>query len=170
MALNADPLASGRLLATLFQGVEPRLWQDLVEAGALPAEREGPVRSEWECLALDACLRGLVAAGGFGERTAQAVDEFHAAVLAGWAAEEPGQALAPRRERLAARYAEYGRVARDLEAAGAARVSAALGGSAAAHACVPAPPPAELARLLATMHEALVEGAIAALRLPEAGA
>lgn len=159
-----EPGASGRLLATLFLGVEPRLWSDLHETGAVPDGLEESVRSEWECLALDACLRGLVAAGGFGERTAEAVDEFHTAVLEGWTAAGPPEALAPRRERLAARYEEFGRLARELRAAGAAQVSATLGGAAAAHACAPAEPPAGLVTLLAAMHEAVVEGAVAMLR------
>lgn len=169
MALNADPAASGRLLAALFRGAESRLWGDLEETGTVPAGREAALRAEWECLALDACLRGMVAAGGFGEGTARAVDEFHVAVLEGWAAGGPDAELAARRERLTARYEEYGRLARDLEAAGAARVSATLGASAAAHACAPGEVPREVAALLAAMHEALVEGAVAALRPPGDG-
>jgi hypothetical protein len=161
VALKDDPAASGRLLATMFQGVEPRLWAELAEALALPAGREEAARAEWECLALDACLRGLVAAGGFGERTAQAVDAFHTAVLEAWGAD--AAALPARRERLRARYEEYGRIARELEAKGAARVSAMLGATAAAHACAPEAAPEALGALLATMHESLVEGAAAAL-------
>jgi hypothetical protein len=167
MALKDDPVASGRLLASLFQGVEPRLWTDLTDTGAVPAGAETAARAEWECLALDACLRGLVAAGGFGERTVEAVDEFHAAVLAGWAGEAGAGDLDERRSRLTARYEEYGRIARELESKGAARVSAMLGATAAAHACSPGAPPESLAALLAAMHEALVEGAMAALRLPD---
>jgi hypothetical protein len=168
VTLRADPAESGRLLAALFEGVEPRLWADLSEAGVAPAGGETAARAEWECLALDACLRGLVAAGGFGERTAQAVDAFHESLLEIWTAD--GAPLAPRRERLTARYEEYGRLARELEAKGAARVSAVLGATAAAHACAPAAPPEALAALLAAMHEALVEGAIATLRSPGGGA
>lgn len=160
----------GRRLAEFFRGVEPRLWNDLAESGAVPAGREADARAEWECLALDACLRGLVAAGGFGEPTVRAVDEFHAAVLEGWAAGAPVAGLAARRERLTARYEEYGRLARDLEAAGAACVSSALGASAAAHACAPAAAPDGLARLFAALHESLAEGAAAFLREPAAGA
>lgn len=161
MALRSDPDASGRLLAAFFQEVEPRLWTDLAEAGAVPDGLEPAARAEWECLALDACLRGLVAAGGFGEHTAQAVDAFHAAVLEGWGADT--LPLPERRERLRERYEEYGRIARELESKGAARVSAMLGETAAAHACAPAAAPEALSTLLAAMHEALVEGAAAAL-------
>ena len=161
MSLRDDPAASGRLLAMLFAGVEPRLWADLVETGRVPAERTDAARAEWECLALDACLRGLVAAGGFGERTAEAVDAFHTAVLEQWSG--AGTPLAPRRERLTARYEEYGALARGLEAAGAARVSATLGATAAAHACAPGAAPEELATFLGAMHEAITEGALAAL-------
>lgn len=155
---------NGRRLAAFFRTAAPRLWNDLAESGALPGGRERESRAEWECLALDACLRGLVAAGGFGDRTVLAVEEFHAAVLEGWAAEVTAQALATRRERLTARYEQYGRIARDLEAAGAARVSAELGRAAAAHACAPLEAPAALASLLAAMHESLAEGAAALLR------
>lgn len=163
MPLPGDPVAAGRLLAALFQGVEPRLWSDLEETGAVPPGLEDSVRPEWECLALDACLRGLVASAGFGELTAGAVDAFHAAVLEVWAREVDELALAARRARLAARYEEYGARARGLESAGTARVSAVLGEAAAAHAFAPEPAPEALARLLAAMHEAVHEGAIAAL-------
>lgn len=161
---ESDPATRGLRLAAFFRATEARLWSDLAESGAVPAGRDARVRAEWECLALDACLRGLVAAGGFGDATARAVDAFHAAVLEGWAAGGPPEALAPRRERLAARYEENGRTARALEAAGAARVSAALGASAAGHACAPGDAPPSLAGLLAAMHESLAEGAAAFLR------
>lgn len=166
MSLRDDPAASGRLLAMLFAGVEPRLWADLAETGRVPAAHADAARAEWECLALDACLRGLVAAGGFGERTAEAVDAFHTAVLEGWSA--AGAPVAPRRERLTARYEEYGALARGLEAKGAARVSATLGEAAATHACAPESPPAELAAFFGAMHEAITEGAAAALSPDEA--
>lgn len=161
MPLSDDPEASGRRLAMFFAAVEPRLWADVGETGAVPAGGEPAARAEWECLALDACLRGLVAAGGFGERTAQAVDAFHTAVLERWTAE--GAPLDARRERLRARYEEYGRIARELESKGAARVSATLGATAAAHACGAAPSNEALGALFAAMHESLVEGAAAAL-------
>jgi len=161
---------NGRRLAAFFRSAGPRLWSDLAESGAVPEGLEREARAEWECLALDACLRGLVAVGGFGERTVRAVDEFHAAVLEGWAAEVAALALAARRERLTARYEEYGRIARDLEAAGAARVSAELGRVAAAHACAPGEPPEALAALLAAMHESLAEGAASLLHEAAEGA
>jgi hypothetical protein len=159
-----QPAAHGRRLAAFFRAAEPRLWRDLAESGAVPGGREREARAEWECLALDACLRGLVAAGDFRDHTAHEVDEFHAAVLEGWAAGGSVESLAVRRERLTARYEEYGRLARGLEAAGAARVSATLGESAATHACAPAAAPAALASVFATMHESLAEGAAAMLR------
>lgn len=156
--------AAGRRLAAFCRTAEARLWRDLAESGAVPAGRESRARAEWECLALEACLRGLVAAGGFGDRTAREVDEFHAAVLEGWAAEGTVEALAARRERLTARYEEYGRLARGLQAAGAARVSAAIGAAAAAHASGAGPAPAALAETFAALHESLAEGAVAVLR------
>lgn len=165
-----EPAANGLRLADFFRGAEPRLWGDLADSGAVPAGLGGPARAEWECLALDACLRGLVAAGGFGDATARAVDGFHAALLEGWAAGAPVAALAARRERLTARYEEYGRIARDLEASGAARVSAAIGAAAAAHACAPAAAPDALAAVFAALHESLAEGAAAFLRDADARA
>lgn len=170
MTTNPAPRALGRPLAAFFLAAEPRLWRDLAETGAVPAGREAGARSEWECLALDACLRGLVAAGDFRDRTAAEVDEFHAAVLEAWAAQGTAGALAARRERLTARYEEYGRIARNLEAAGASRVSASLGEAPAAHACAGDPAPAALASVLAAMHESLAEGAAALLGEPEARA
>jgi hypothetical protein len=169
MSVKADPGEAGRRLGDFFLGVEARLWRDLRETGTVPGGADARVRAEWECLALDACLRGLVAAGGFGDHTVRAVDAFHAAVLEAWAAGAPEPTLAARRERLTARYEEYGRLARDLEAKGAALVSARLGETAAAHACSPGPAAADLAALLGAMHEALVEGAFAALDSPRAG-
>lgn len=170
MTTHPEPAGHGRRLAAFFHAAEPRLWRDLAESGAVPGDRESGARAEWECLALDACLRGLVAAGDFRDRTAEEVDEFHAAVLEGWAASSPVESLAARRERLTARYEEYGRLARGLEAAGAARVSATLGEAAAGHACAPAPPPAALATVFAAMHESLAEGAATMLREGAKGA
>ena len=164
MTTHPEPAAHGRRLAAFFRAAEPRLWRDLAESGAVPADHEREARAEWECLALDACLRGLVAAGDFRDRTAEEVDEFHAAVLEDWAARGPVDSLAARRERLTARYEEYGRLARGLEAAGASRVSATLGETAATHACAPAAAPAALASVFAAMHESLAEGAATMLR------
>lgn len=163
MDLERDPAAGGRLLAAFFAGVESRLWKDLVDTGTVPPGAERAARVEWECLALDACLRGLVAAGGFGGRTADAVDAFHADVLAGWSASGGESALATRRERLAARYEAYGVLARAHDGAPPARVSEVLAGAAAGHACAPAAPPEPFVRVLAAMHEAVTEGAMAAL-------
>ncbi len=163
---DPDRAARGPRLAAFFLAAEPRLWGDLAESGTVPVGLEAQVRAEWECLALDACLRGLVAAGDFRDRTAADVDEFHTALLEAWSEAGDGAALAERRDRLRARYEEYGAIARNLESAGAARVSSSLGGAAAAHACAPAPP--ALAAVFAAMHESLAEGAAAWLREPDA--
>ncbi len=151
--------ADARRLAGFFRGAEARLWADLAESGAVPAGRGAAARAEWECVALHACLRGLVAAGGFGERTADAVDAFHAAVLGAWSGESGAEAPAARRARLLARYEEYGALARGLEASGAGRVAAAIVAAAAARAGAGEP----LAGHFAALHESLAEGAAAFL-------
>jgi len=161
----ADPAARGRALAAFFFAVEPALWGDLEESGRLPGSATPTARREWECFALYACVRGLVAAGGFNTETAAAVDHLHDAVVARWAveADEP-EPLAARRERVADRYAEYGRIGQELESRGAHLVTARLGEAAAAHLCAPLGPPEGLAAMVGELHEALAEGAAEAVR------
>jgi len=151
--------ADARRLAGFFRGAEARLWTDLAESGAVPAGGGAAARAEWECVALHACLRGLVAAVGFGDRAAEAVDAFHAAVLEGWPGDAGAEDPAVRRARLLARYEEYGALARGAEAAGAAGVPAAIGAAAARHAGAGA----ALAGHFAALHESLAEGAAAFL-------
>lgn len=151
----ADPLQRAEALAELFLAVEPSLWRDLAESGVLP-ERDGErERLEWRCLALYACVRGLVAAGGFNTETAAAVDHLHARLTPDWPAKE--------RALLAERYTEYGRIGQELEHAGAHRVTARLGEACAAHLADGAATVA-LAELLGALHESLAEGAAEAVR------
>lgn len=168
----ADPAARGQALADFHFGVAPALYSDLVESGMVPESVNATrARLEWDCLALYACVRGLVAAGGFNTETAASVDSLHAAVLERWAADSsPSEPIEARRARVAERYAEYGRIGQELEASGAALVTARLGEACAAHVTAPDVPPAALGETLGALHEALVEGATEAVRRGRAAA
>jgi len=161
----ADPIRRGQALAELYFTLEPRLYADLEEAGVLP-ERNDPfaaarVRAEWACFALYACVRGLIAAGGFNRETAGAVDALHATVTDAWA----GQGSMPgARERVAERYAEYGTIGQTGGASAAATVGRRLGAAAARHMCAGALPPEGLAEMAGALHESLAEGAAEAVR------
>src|SRR5262249_37181185 len=76
----SDPAERGRALAEFAQAVIPRLWSDLESSGVLP-DSGRDARDEWTCFALYACVRGLVAAGGFNRETAAAIDTMHTTVL-----------------------------------------------------------------------------------------
>ncbi len=155
----------GRALAAFHHDVEPALWADLEQSGALAGAPADQARAEWECLALHACVRGIVAGGGFADATADAVDAMHERVLERWAAEAATPAdLAARRERLANRYAEYGRLGQEREAEGPEGVAVALGLAAAAHVFAPADAPAAAAATLADLHAAMTEGAAEVVR------
>jgi hypothetical protein len=167
-----DPERRGHALAMFFQAVEPRLFADLTEAGVVPlagdAAQAEHARGEWECFALYACVRGLVAAGGFNRETAAAIDALHEHVLAGWVRQAPAPGgFEARRDRIAERYAEYGGIGQAGGAAGAATVSRRLGEAAARHIARRDPPPAELAELVGALHETLAEGAAEAVRRAE---
>jgi len=159
-----DPARRGRALAEFHRQVSPRLFRDLEESGALPAGADGGARerawAEWECFALYACVRGLVAAGGFGRATAASIEAFHDEVLSRGAlapAEDP--ASVSRRSLLSERYGEYGAIGQAGGKAGASTVSRRLGEAAARH-MVPGAPPAEaLVELVSSLHEAMAEGA-----------
>jgi len=161
----ADPTRRGQALAALYFTLEPRLYADLEEAGVLPARltpaEAERVRAEWACFALYACVRGLIAAGGFNRETAGAVDALHAAVTDAWR----DRALAPgARERVAERYAEYGTIGQTGGAKAAATVSRRLGEAAARHMCAGAAPHEALAEMAGALHESLAEGAAEAVR------
>jgi len=162
----ADPRRRGESLAEFALGALGRLWHDVAESAALDP-RSPSHRAEWDCFALYACVRGLVAAGGFNRETAAAVDAFHERVLAAWAA-EAGDADDPRRAIAARRYAEYGAIGQEGGAAGAASVTRRLGEACARHLRA-AGGPAELAgdglaELVGAVHEILAEGAAEAVR------
>lgn len=158
----SDPVRRGQVLAELFLRLGPRLFEEIMEAGALPHDRAdaalATARAEWDCFALYACVRGLVAAGGFNRETAAAIDALHQRVL------EPGagaiKALASER------YGEYGAIGQEGGQAGAASVERRLGEAAARHMVAGEPAPA-LIELVGALHEALAEGATEAVRRGE---
>jgi hypothetical protein len=165
-----DPDRRGQALAAFFFAVAPRLLADLEESGLVPLEppeARRRVALEWESFALYACVRGLVAAGGFNRETAQAIDALHRAVLERWLAESSSlEAFEARRAALAPRYEEYGRIGQEGGAAGAGSVTARLGEAAALHIGA-GTPSADLARLVGGLHEALAEGGAEAVRSAE---
>ena len=164
----ADPAARGRALADFFARLEPRLWRDVAESGALHGADPAGARREWEVFALYACVRGLVAAGGFGGDSADAVDALHAAVVERWAAEpEPPEPLAERCARVSERYAEFGRIGQEQEARGPEAVLVALGAAAARHVSGTDIADAELGRMLGELHDAIAQGAAESARQGE---
>jgi hypothetical protein len=154
----ADPITRGRTLAEFYFRLEGALWNDLEGSRVLPSASLAQARDEWSCFALYACVRGLVAAGGFNTETVAAVDAMHDAVRSAWAQRAEMLAL------LSTRYGEYGRIGQELEASGAALVTQRLGEAAAAHVCAPDAPSEALATTLGELHEALAEGAADAVR------
>ena len=165
----ADPLVRGRALAELFLSVAPRLHDKLAEAGVLldsdPPSLAEQARGEWECFALYACVRGLVAAGGFNRETAAAIDAMHEHVMSVWRETSPSpEAFEARRGRIAERYAEYGAIGQAGGAAGAATVAQRLGAAAARHMARRDPPPSDLAELAGALHESLAESAAESVR------
>ncbi len=134
-----DPARRGRALAELYLRLAPRLFDEILES-------------------LYACVRGLVAAGGFNRETAAAIDALHEGAL------DPGagaiKALASER------YAEYGAIGQEGGKAGAATVDRRLGDAAARHMVAGDPLPA-LIELVGALHEALTEGATEEVRRAE---
>ncbi len=163
----ANPGKRGRAVAALFFRVAAELYRDLVESGLLPAgdaRAEERAQREWECFALYACVRGLVAQGGFNPLTAMAVDAFHQAVEEEWTGRgAPGEELATRKATLSQRYAEYGELGQKESRAGDPQVARKLGWAAARHMADPAEPDPALAEVVSTLHESLVEAVMAAL-------
>lgn len=164
-----DPVERGRRLADFFAPVSARLWDDLLATGALPSGPAAAAREEWECFLLYACVRGLVAAGGFNRDTAAAIDALHERVLERWMLEDGDpERFAARRSRVAERYAEYGSIGQEGGAAGALTVELRLGAAAARHLTSGAEPPDGLAELVGGIHETLVEGSAEAVRIGDA--
>ena len=167
-----DRAQRGRALATLFREIAPRLFADRLESGVLPDDlQEAPnrqARHEWECFALYACVRGLVAAGGFNRETAAAMDAMHDELLSEWRPEEHGgESREARRTLLAERYAEYGTIGQAGGKSGAATVARRLGEAAARHMIAPAEVSDALGELVGALHESLAEGAAEAVRRGE---
>ena len=166
----ADPARRGHELAEFYREVSPRLFRDLEESGALPdgetAARER-ARAEWESFALYACVRALVAAGGFNRETGAAIEALHESVLGASAPGATGPQQQDRRAHVAERYAEYGAIGQEGGAAGAATVARRLGEAAARHMASPALPGEALVEITGALHEQLVEGAAEAVRIAE---
>jgi hypothetical protein len=158
----SDPARRGQALGELFLRLGPRLFEEIVEAGVLPHRRGetalDQARAEWDCFALYACVRGLVAAGGFNRETAAAIDALHARVLE--SGDDATKAL------VSERYAEYGAIGQEGGHSGAASVDQRLGEAAARH-MVAGDPPRALIELVGALHAALAEGATEAVRREE---
>jgi len=156
-----DPARRGCTVAELCLRLGPRLFEEIVEAGVLP---KGPgatlstAQTEWRCFALYACVRGLVAAGGFNRETAAAIDALHDHTL------EPADAAL--KALASERYAEYGTIGQEGGKSGAATVTRRLGEAAARHMVVGEPSEA-LIELVGALHESLAEGAAEAVRSAE---
>ena len=157
-----DPIQRGRAVAALYTRLAPSLFRDLEESGLLPEpdpDARDQARGEWEYFALYACVRGLVAAGGFNRESGQALDAFHETVLEDLRLETPSaEELEARRATVAERYAEYGELGQKESRGGDPNVARALGAAAARHMVAPREPTDALAELVGSLHEALVDG------------
>jgi len=156
-----DPALRGRTLAELCLRLGPRLFDEILEAGVLPGGTGAAVstaRTEWSCFALYACVRGLVAAGGFNRETAAAIDALHEHAL------DPADAAL--KALASERYAEYGTIGQEGGKSGAATVTHRLGETAARHMVADEPSEA-LIELVGALHESLAEGAAEAVRRAE---
>ena len=163
-----NPEQRGRALAEFYRTVGPRLLRDLEESGLLGESPSESARAEWACFAMYACVRGLVAAGGFNRETGAALDAFHDALLSDTlASAESDASFDARRALISKRYEEYGAIGQAGGASGAASVTARLGERAAEYLAAPDPPAVGLAELAGGLHEALAEGAAEIVRQAE---
>jgi hypothetical protein len=165
--MSREPHAIGATAAALHATLAPQAFGDLEQGGALGVVTDAGAREtawrEWDCFALYACVRGLVAALGFNRETAAAIDALHDVALAGWRADEHGgETLEARRRLIAERYAEYGAIGQAEGARGAATVTARLGAAAARHMVADHDPGRD--DLVGRLHEAIAEGVAEALR------
>jgi hypothetical protein len=165
------PGEAGRDAAGLYARLAPRLFEDLEEAGLVPAgdpAARARARREWECFALYACVRGLVAGRGFGGGTEQAIDAMHVAVFEAWPSAGRGAESAAERKRLVSeRYAEYGEIGRAGGKSGAATVTRRLGEAAARHMTNDGEPHEALAEMAGVLHESLAETVADAVKRAE---
>jgi len=170
--MTLTPAERGRVLARLLAELAPQLFHDLEESGLLgtapdPVAR-ARARREWECFALYACVRGLVASGGFNRETAAAIDALHEETLAAWSpADHEGESEPDRRRLISARYEEYGAIGQAGGKSGAATVPLRLGLAAARHMTGTEAPDPALAEMAGHLHESLAEGAAEAMRAAE---
>lgn len=166
------PDERGRRVARFSARVSSQLFADLEASDLLPDDRSEPdrarARREWECFALYACVRGLVAAGGFNRETATAIESMHEQAMSEWDAAPPaGETSEERRRLLSERYEEYGTIGGEGGAAGAATLGVRLGEAAARHMVTDGGAKPELVSWLGGMHEAIAEGVVEALSRPE---
>ena len=183
--MSLDPDHRGREVAAIFLKHAPSLFEDLVASdvwvaasGALPGaapaalEPQGdrdPVarapqgdaiaraRREWDAFALYACVRGLVAGGGFNRETAASIEVLHETVAAHWRSEFRDEAAES--AHISKRYAEYGEIGQAGGKSGAESVTLRLGAAAARHMLgdKPGDDPGTVAELVGALHESLAE-------------
>ncbi len=159
-----DWRASGHATARLFAESAPRLFDDLIAAGVVPADptARDAARAEWSCFALFACVRGLVAGVGFRKATVEAIDALNTEALG---EDEALRAL------LARRYAEYETISQEGGAAADDTVAVRLGAAGARHlagaesaASTGPTPPDDVAELLGSLHESIAEAVVALVK------
>jgi len=166
-----EAAARGRALAAFWREASAPLFAEIAEA--VPFADAARARREWDCLAAYAGVRALVAAGGFGEATADAVDAFHDALFEDWSpAAHDDEEAGARRALLAERYGVYGAIARgadahEAETAGrlGVAVSRRMAGPAGGPEATLAPEAlARLAAIAGDLHLALVEACVEKLK------
>jgi hypothetical protein len=156
-----DPEAVGRDVAELFAAQAPALFEDLVSSGLLGA-LDGEARTlallEWECFALYACVRGIVAGGGFNRESGRAIEVLHDTAVPSRLASARSTDAETLRRRVSERYEEYGTIGQEGGASGAATVTERLGRAAARHMMDAETPPAAAVETIGHLHESLAEG------------
>ena len=149
---------SARALAAFFADVSPRLLHELAEARLLGRFNEAEARSEWQAVALHACIRGVVSEADRSDDKADLVDALHDLVLPALA---PAAEQAALRAHLAKRYGEYDGLARTHGRKDAAGVPAAIATRCARHLHIE--PATAFVQAATPLLEALAEGAAAVL-------
>ncbi len=168
MPVSLDPDRRGREVAAIFLEHAPRLFEDLIASDVWTrtgkAAAPEHARREWEAFALYACVRGLVAGGGFNRETAAAIDALHDGVAEAWRTQSRDESA--ERAHVSERYAEYGEIGQAGGASGAESVTLRLGAAAARHmtGAEPGEDPGELAELIGALHESLAESVTEHLR------